>query len=84
MAIGPINGCLTSINKKKISDLTVGLNVGIAVHLISIFKKYDLFLGGNIQIGIIDNNGFEEFLFDNHPEYYYTAIKEMVKFLKKG
>jgi hypothetical protein len=31
----------------------------------------------------MDNNCFEEFLFGNHPEYYYTAIKEMVKFLKK-
>jgi hypothetical protein len=50
------------MDKKKISDLTVGLNVGITIHLISISKKYDLFQG-NTQIGIIDNNGFEEKFF---------------------
>ncbi len=83
MAIGLINEYLTSIDERQISDLTVEMNVGIVAHLISESKKYDLFSGGNTQIGIIDNNGFKGIIFDNHPEYYHTAVKEMAKFLKK-
>ena len=50
---------------KRILELPIDVNIGIAIHVISQAKESDLFSGGNTQIGIIDNEGFKKFLLMN-------------------
>jgi hypothetical protein len=68
---------------KKISELPVEINVGIAMYVISQSKEYDLYSGGDTQIGIIDNDEFRKISVDEQPQYYYKMITYLSELLKE-
>ena len=68
--------------KKKISELPIEINVGIAMYAIGQSKKSDLYSGGDTQIGIIDINGFRKII-DDQPTYYYKTITCLSELLKE-
>ena len=68
---------------KKISEMSIEINVGIAMHLIDVAKESDLYSGGDTQIGIIDNNSFKKITIEDQPEYYYKTVKCLSQLLKK-
>ncbi len=45
---------------KKLSDLSIEHNVGIAVYVINEVKQLDLETGGKIQIAIVNRDGYKE------------------------
>lgn len=68
---------------KKISELPVEVNVGIAMYVICQAKKSDLYSGGDTQIGIVDNNEFRIISVDEQPKYYYKMITCLSELLKE-
>jgi hypothetical protein len=68
---------------KKISEMSKEINVGIIMYLIDEAKEFDLYSGGDTQIGIIDNNGFKKITIKDQPDYYYRAIKYLCQLLEK-
>ena len=66
----------SAINK-KLSDLSVEHNVGIASYVISEVKQLDLETGGKVQIAIVNKDGYRELSFEEQSKFYQSMIDNL-------
>ena len=66
----------SAINK-KVSDLSVEHNVGIALYIISEVKQLDLETGGKVQIAIVKKDGYKELSFEEQAKCYQSMIDNL-------
>ncbi|HSA75116.1 MAG TPA: hypothetical protein VLE21_02900 [Candidatus Nitrosocosmicus sp.] len=73
----------TAINK-KLSDLSVEHNIGVAAYVINEVKQLDLETGGKIQIAIVDRNGYIELSSEEQVKHYQVMTANLYDLLKEN
>ena len=69
---------------RKISDLTIEHNVGIAAYVINEVKHLDLETGGKIQLAIVNHEGFKELSLDEQTKYCHIMIDNLITSLNEN
>lgn len=74
---------LYSTINKKLSELSIEHNIGIAVYVINGVKQLDLETGGKIQISILDQDGYKELSPDEQSKHYQTMTNNLYSLLNE-
>jgi 20S proteasome alpha/beta subunit len=75
---------LYSVINKKLSDLTVEHNAGVAAYVINEVKQLDLETGGKIQIAIINRDGYKELSSEEQFKHYEAMTANLYSLLKEN
>ncbi|CAN5891169.1 hypothetical protein BH23THE1_BH23THE1_25210 [soil metagenome] len=75
---------LYSAINKRLSDLSIENNVGIAAYVINEVKQLDVETGGKTQIALVNSNGFKELSFEEQTKCYHVMTDNLLSSLNEN